>query len=321
MVTEAVDVALAPPLEALLAPALQWSGQTLGGTDIVGNNFGKLQSTWLQLQVEESNGKYYLGYDKCCVGDWTWGGRQRSSDYWPMAMVKTEGSRARRAQLQKGEARSEELSGKIERRGRETERRRVEAAESKGWSGGVDRREKIGEEMRGDGAQKSYTVTIVAVDSRWVAAKGTLSETKQEHKHGRMCETPAERGAPIHGAGGASSPNQTKQTIGCPSGGKSRVVQGAPNGGNKYRPIRRPQDKCTGPKGWPGRQRKNIPFACRQVARPRGRCGGHGAPAECPTSPSQGAPLGGRHPQVAFGAAHRAQYVSKTHVQSFLIHC
>eukprot|EP00661_Eupelagonemidae_sp_cell13_P023619 gene23619-biopygen11852 len=165
------------------------------------------------------------------------------------------------------------------------------------------------------------TVTIVAVDSRWVAAKGTLSETKQEHKHGRMCETPAERGAPIHGAGGASSPNQTKQTIGCPSGGKSRVVQGAPNGGNKYRPIRRPQDKCTGPKGWPGRQRKNIPFACRQVARPRGRCGGHGAPAECPTSPSQGAPLGGRHPQVAFGAAHRAQYVSKTHVQSFLIHC
>eukprot|EP00661_Eupelagonemidae_sp_cell13_P009314 gene9314-biopygen1666 len=136
-----------------------------------------------------------------------------------------------------------------------------------------------------------------------------------------LSETPAERGAPIHGAGGASSPNQTKQTIGCPSGGKSRVVQGAPNGGNKYRPIRRPQDKCTGPKGWPGRQRKNIPFACRQVARPRGRCGGHGAPAECPTSPSQGAPLGGRHPQVAFGAAHRAQYVSKTHVQSFLIHC
>eukprot|EP00661_Eupelagonemidae_sp_cell13_P021518 gene21518-biopygen7133 len=27
-----------------------------------------------------------------------------------------------------------------------------------------------------------------------------------------------------------------------------------------------------------------------------------------------GPPLGGRHPQVAFGAAHRAQHVSKTHV-------
>eukprot|EP00661_Eupelagonemidae_sp_cell13_P016805 gene16805-biopygen3813 len=65
MVTEAVDVALAPPLEALLAPAgysgvdRHWAEPTSWG-----NNTGKLQSTWLQLQVEESNDKYYLGLEE-----------------------------------------------------------------------------------------------------------------------------------------------------------------------------------------------------------------------------------------------------------------
>eukprot|EP00661_Eupelagonemidae_sp_cell13_P025662 gene25662-biopygen6022 len=96
------------PLEVLLAPAgYSGVGRHWAKPTSWGKNYGKLQSTWLQLQDEESIDKYHLGYDKCCVGDWTWGGRQRSSNCWPMAMVKMEGSRARRAQYQKGEARSE----------------------------------------------------------------------------------------------------------------------------------------------------------------------------------------------------------------------